>query len=227
LNHLHFKTIQSTQDYLRQQEANKAEDTIISCDQQTQGHGQRSNKWDADENTLCLSFTLEPNEQLSLTSLEVGVLLTQYFSQNHAIELKLKWPNDILTSNREKVAGILIHNANDRLIVGVGINYFKRKQKVINDKYHLEYGHLFEKSFELDKMHEAHKIVTFIKKNRISATDVIQKWNNHCIHLNQKISLVESELTTQGEFIGIGAAGEALIKTSNKINKFYTGSIRF
>ena len=110
LLHQHFKEISSTQDYIKENNFPKNTDVLISCEHQTNGHGQYSRKWDAHAGTLCFSCLIAPNEVTSLTSLEAGCILHKYFTKNFQTSLKLKWPNDLLTLDKKKVAGILLHS---------------------------------------------------------------------------------------------------------------------
>jgi BirA family biotin operon repressor/biotin-[acetyl-CoA-carboxylase] ligase len=107
------------------------EGTVVITDHQTQGKGQRGNKW-VTEKGLNLTFTLilKPNfldisEQFYLNmavSNSIHKLLKEYIP-----DLQVKWPNDLILPYFGKIGGILIENtylgANwECAIVGVGIN---------------------------------------------------------------------------------------------------------
>lgn len=221
MRHEHFKEIQSTQDYLI--ESNPSESTLVSCDQQINGHGQYGRTWDSDQESLCFSFTLVANEVMTLTSLEMGYLLVNYFKENYETSLMLKWPNDVLSNDGKKVAGILINNQNsNELIIGVGLNYFSNNAQ---RNYKTPKGHIFTKTFPLFHKEESLKIYNYIKNNRLYPNDIIQNWNEKCIHLNKEVTLIETEKSTKGIFRGIGKNGEALIETSSKVLSFYSGSL--
>ena len=39
-----------------------------------------------------------------------------------AIAVKIKWPNDILSANGEKLSGILLERSGEAVVIGIGIN---------------------------------------------------------------------------------------------------------
>ncbi len=104
--------------------------TVIMSEEQTNGRGQRGNKWQspAREN-LYSSFILEPNslsvsEQSCLTEM-ISLALVDTLAK-YGVNGTIKWPNDILV-NDKKIAGVLIENSNqgmeiNKTIIGVGLN---------------------------------------------------------------------------------------------------------
>jgi BirA family biotin operon repressor/biotin-[acetyl-CoA-carboxylase] ligase len=224
LNHKHFKEISSTQDYLIEYQSELAENSLISCDTQVDGHGQYDRSWDSYQGSVCLSFTLSANEVITLSSLEIGCLITKYISTEYNVNLGLKWPNDILTSSGTKVGGILINNSSrsSHLVVGVGLNYFPFTAV---DQYKTPGGSIFQEESSLNKKSEAQKIYRFILDNRMTAQSVVKFWNEKCIHLNKEVTLIDSDKSIEGEFVGIGKNGEALIHQSGTTASYFSGSI--
>ncbi len=107
------------------------EGTIVVTDHQTQGKGQRGNKWQTEKGmNLTFSMVLKPNflditEQFYLNmaiSNSIRKLLQDYVPY-----LNVKWPNDLILPDYGKVGGILIENTFSSegwefAIVGIGIN---------------------------------------------------------------------------------------------------------
>ena len=82
--HLHFNNIPSTQIYLKDNLELlkiKNQNVLISSSEQTEGIGRRGNAWDTYPNSLALSFTLKPNTIASLTPIEVGLIVSQFFKK--------------------------------------------------------------------------------------------------------------------------------------------------
>jgi len=111
---------------------NKAVDgTVIYSDKQLHGKGQRGNSWESEQSkNLLFSIILkadfiDPSDNFFLTqisSLAIHDFLTEYVKTG----LKIKWPNDIVYSNK-KIAGILIENFIQKgkiewTILGIGVN---------------------------------------------------------------------------------------------------------
>ena len=104
---------------------------------QTEGKGQRGNKWLAQPNeNLLVSYLLKPQDQQASNqfylskAISIGILEgLQKWAKNTLLEklpLKIKWPNDLYLEE-QKIAGILIENNFQAgkwnfSIVGIGIN---------------------------------------------------------------------------------------------------------
>lgn len=111
------------------------EGTVIRVINQTEGKGQKDNKWHSEpESNLTFSVILYPgflpnNRQFSLSK-AIALSVADYVAL-FASDVKIKWYNDILVKGR-KVAGILIENIwqSDKIkasVVGVGLNMNQEK----------------------------------------------------------------------------------------------------
>ena len=105
--------------------------TVVVTENQTKGKGQFNSKWTS-EIGKNLTFSILYNfSTLSVDNafyLNCAVSLAVYdtLSKYHKKKLKVKWPNDILSSNK-KLCGILIENtvSNGNItstIIGIGLN---------------------------------------------------------------------------------------------------------
>lgn len=127
---------QSTNSYATDmlKNVNLPEGTIIHTANQTMGKGQRGGVWKADPaSNLTTSVILKPtflelkNQFFLYEILALACYDTMSELLNSSqIDIKIKWPNDILI-NKRKIAGILIENniTNNRFnwsVAGVGIN---------------------------------------------------------------------------------------------------------
>ncbi|WP_317896678.1 biotin--[acetyl-CoA-carboxylase] ligase [Aurantibacillus circumpalustris] len=113
---------------------NLSEGTVVHTANQTHGKGQRGSVWNAQaKRNLTASIILKPTF-LSIKNqffLYQIVALACYDSvaeimKSSQIDIKIKWPNDILV-NKKKIAGILIENniQNNQInwcVTGIGIN---------------------------------------------------------------------------------------------------------
>ena len=100
---------------------------VVSADVQTQGKGQRGNKWISKKGNLFISIFFKVNSKLSLkkiTNINLSIL-KKIISSQIVGKIDIKLPNDILIY-KKKVSGILqeimYKNNNKYLIVGIGIN---------------------------------------------------------------------------------------------------------
>lgn len=227
IHHLKLDTIDSTQvnlqSYLRE---NNNFDTnyLTSAIKQSSGRGRGQNSWVHFKNSLAFSFTLTPNSEFTLTSLEVGVILSQYIEDRFQIRPSVKWTNDIFNKDFKKIGGILINNSK-RLVVGVGINWGKDPET----RKEFSHSQLFpELILTEDQFHSIPlDIYNFILSNRINSSSVLSEWTKRCCHIGKEVMIKDEHQESRGIFKGIGSLGEALLHKNGKETKVYSGNLFF
>jgi BirA family biotin operon repressor/biotin-[acetyl-CoA-carboxylase] ligase len=120
----HESEVSSTNDLAMEMARNGAPaGTLISADFQTAGRGRLGAPWIAPPGSsvlmsllVRLPAMLPPSHLAILTGVGVANGLRAL-----DIPAVIKWPNDILVSDR-KVAGILVETTGDAAIIGVGVN---------------------------------------------------------------------------------------------------------
>jgi BirA family biotin operon repressor/biotin-[acetyl-CoA-carboxylase] ligase len=102
--------------------------TIIVAGEQTAGHGRMGRSWIPLPGALAVSVIVSWPEGPERVRVPVraGIALARGLSRAFALDVRLKWPNDLLVSRR-KLGGVLVEaRANDEgegwAIVGVGLN---------------------------------------------------------------------------------------------------------
>jgi BirA family biotin operon repressor/biotin-[acetyl-CoA-carboxylase] ligase len=104
--------------------------TVVRCDYQNRGRGQRGNRWLSEPSSnLLFSCLVEPKQLLASNQfvlLEAVALSVCDWAESHQIQSVIKWPNDIYVGEK-KLAGILIENMLQgefitASIAGIGLN---------------------------------------------------------------------------------------------------------
>ena len=99
--------------------------TLVVADAQEGGKGRMGRRWESPPgDNLYFSLILRPSlpaQRVSLLSLACAVGVAE------ALNLGIKWPNDVLDKDRRKVAGVLAEMETtagkvDHVVLGVGIN---------------------------------------------------------------------------------------------------------
>ena len=123
----------STNDFLKQlANSQKLENyTVVSTQNQLKGRGQMGSTWNSESGknltfSVLLVDVLENIESIYNLNIAVALALLEVLKQANIPELKIKWPNDIMSANK-KIGGILIENSiknsNDiQSIIGIGLN---------------------------------------------------------------------------------------------------------
>jgi len=123
----HYHELGSTNDEARRlAEAGAEHGTVVHADQQTAGRGRFARRWISPPGNLYLSIVLRPDVPLGRT-VELGFLASLAVADAvdallpRHVRATLKWPNDVLVRDG-KIAGILLEQAGDALILGIGLN---------------------------------------------------------------------------------------------------------
>ena len=216
---IHLDECDSTQDVLKEQlSIDESQSYIIGCEKQTKGHGRNGKIWNDSLGTICFSFNMPAHSKPSFSALEVSILIRKFFLTKN-VDVKVKWPNDLINIHKKKCSGILIQNYKDQYLAGIGLNLY------LDDE---NFGGIYESDFPIIKKEWIYDISSFILKNRYQDTnELIKDWNEGCIHLNKEVTITENEIATKGIFLGLGEYGEALINTDQGIQKIFNGSLRF
>lgn len=131
----YYKEATSTNDLAKQMDYERFDLVLFATENQTKGRGRGSNTWTNPEKGSSLlsswSFGMDKAPQPTMTLLlGLGVYraLQQVFGFKN---LRLKEPNDIYLGNK-KVGGILVEVLSQgnqhRLIIGIGLNVFKKPE---------------------------------------------------------------------------------------------------
>lgn len=126
---LHFKSIDSTNDYAKQIANNAKEGTLILSEEQTKGKGRLGRQWHSKSHDgIWMSMILKPNinpYKASFITLIAGASVVKALD-NLGVSTKIKWPNDIILNNK-KLCGILTELSTqieiiNYVVLGIGIN---------------------------------------------------------------------------------------------------------
>ena len=217
-NFIFVDSCESTQDLLKEQlKQNNFNELIVGCERQTNGRGRGDHIWQDMPGTICFSMTVAPSEIVTLTALEISLII-QKFLATKGRTISLKWPNDLINSLQQKCGGVLIQNVGSFYLAGIGINLHSNRE---------EYGGAFDSEFIIDKRKWIQELGEYISSHRYSNTEQIASdWLDQCFHLNTQVKIVEGDLESIGTFTGLGKYGEAIIENDSGSHHLFNGSLR-
>ena len=182
-----FDSIHNTQEFALEELNN--EPVLVISFHQEKGKGTSNRSWlNADQSLACSFAFKKDDNQLDETLIPLlsGLCFTEVLSE---LPIFLKWPNDLIV-NDLKVGGILVERVQDKVCIGIGINYFWKNPTVPNA------GALFNvvQQEELIKDHAikwAEKVYESVTKNSFSLESY-----------KAKLQLLEKLLNIQKEEVG-------------------------
>jgi len=235
-NLINLKTVKSTNLEIKKMISSKVNinNLCLSADNQTDGYGRRNAKWFSYKGNIHLSILVKPkcsiNEvnQLSfMTSITLGDTLKKIKSN---INIKYKWPNDILL-NKKKIAGVIVETSsfvNKKIkwvIIGIGLNIKKspnlntkefkitslNKEKIYvrKDDFIDSFLQRFFRNYEFWKK----KGFNFIKKN----------WISNVYKKNNKIVVKYQNNYIKGKILDLLINGGIKLKTSKETKELFYG----
>ena len=235
-NLINLKTVKSTNLEIKKMISSKVNinNLCLSADNQTDGYGRRNAKWFSYKGNIHLSILVKPkcsiNEvnQLSfMTSITLGDTLKKIKSN---INIKYKWPNDILL-NKKKIAGVIVETSSFEnkkikwVIIGIGLNIKKspnlntkefkitslNKEKIYvkKDDFINSFLQRFFRNYEFWKK----KGFNFIKKD----------WISNVYKKNNKIVVKYQNNYIKGKILDLLINGGIKLKTSKETKELFYG----
>ncbi|MDW8082638.1 MAG: biotin--[acetyl-CoA-carboxylase] ligase [Sulfolobales archaeon] len=123
------KCARSSQDIARELANSGASSwSTVICGEMTSGRGRLGRTWYASSGGLWFTVIIKPDftGSLQLLSLASGVSVAEAISALLELDARVKWPNDVLVSEK-KVCGILVEGEAEAdrikfLLIGIGVN---------------------------------------------------------------------------------------------------------
>jgi len=225
MKHLHFETIDSTNDYLSNNYTELEDMTVVTTDYQTHGKGRLSRTWYGDEKSIMCSVLLKKNLNnipLNILPLLVAKSLHQVLSKYHN-NIKIKWPNDLLI-NGLKLSGILIKSIFEgnqvlAIIIGFGINInqteFDEEIKEIATSLYLEKKKYYDKDLILEKLLK--QLESDLRNAKENRQNIIDYCNAFSAINNKEISFIHKKQTYNGMTEGIDIDGRLVVRTTKEM----------
>lgn len=117
-----FRETDSTQDAARRLKAGAGD--VIVAGRQTAGRGRMSRRWaDTANQGVAITVVLPRASQETAGTLAIAAAVAAAQTAERILGrgVGIKWPNDVVVEGR-KLAGVLIEQADERALVGVGMN---------------------------------------------------------------------------------------------------------
>ena len=204
--------------------------TVVVAEKQTLGRGQMGARWESKPYknlTFSILRKIDSEKATNPFILNICVSLAVYTLLNklQLPDLKVKWPNDILSGNF-KICGILIENiiSGNRMVasvIGIGLNVnqitFNNLPKVSSLKL------LTGKTFNLDQLLEEFQSVlkhTFLELDEKGAVEMQKKYENVLFRKDKPSTFKDNDGNLFMGFIqGVSNEGRLVVTIEDDIKK--------
>jgi BirA family biotin operon repressor/biotin-[acetyl-CoA-carboxylase] ligase len=226
----------STNEYAEKliEDNNFFEGTTIVTSNQTNGKGQRGNKWETEPGkNLTFSVVFKPRflpvqNQFYLnifTSISIINVLSKY-----STGFKIKWPNDIYWYNH-KIGGILIENKLklpqlETSIVGIGVNINQNEFSGLNAT---SLFRITNKETNLESILSqilSSLEVNYLRLKKGELKNLLFEYYES-LYWRGELHTFKSDEYFIGEIIGIDESGKLVVNTNNELKYFDLKEIQF
>ncbi|MBN1637833.1 MAG: biotin--[acetyl-CoA-carboxylase] ligase [Ignavibacteriales bacterium] len=209
--------------------------TVLFAEHQTAGRGRMNRRWVSDHGkNLTFSILLTNNIDIinvNFFNLCAGLSIVSAIENLFQLQAKLKWPNDVLISNR-KVAGLLLESVSTgniikKVVIGFGINVNQTQFPSMENLHPTSLRHELKKEISREKilseiLNQYEELLeTAIKE----PNKIISHWKEKCLYLGEQIKITIKDEQISGKFKDIDDEGFLLLEVGDKTEKIYSGEI--
>ena len=175
--------------------------------------------------TTILTSSLEI-AQLGLLPLAVGVALCDAIHLEVGLRARLKWPNDVLTVDGRKLAGILLERdaASGKVLIGIGINVEPVDRPGVQAAALESFGtvrreHLLEQILiGVNALHD--------RLERGEFQPVLEAWRSHAETLGREVRIQHADGSSLTGFAeDVDATGALLVRVENCLERVSSGEV--
>jgi BirA family transcriptional regulator, biotin operon repressor / biotin---[acetyl-CoA-carboxylase] ligase len=234
---LSFDSLPSTNKWALENMASLNHGDVVTAARQTSGYGRFGRPWfSQDEQSVTFSVVIKAKSRSEpATSIpgQLAALAVRSMLANHGIPALLKWPNDVLSSER-KIAGILAEqdSQSDALVIGIGLNVNltvrdfaaldlmqPATSMAIEGKDSFDVG-----AIRAELIAEVQK--TFDTAMRTGPNYLCDTWNRSDALTDRHISISNGEETLSGTYAGMDQSGRLRIIDENGAEHlFWSGDV--
>jgi BirA family biotin operon repressor/biotin-[acetyl-CoA-carboxylase] ligase len=234
-NFIYYEEVESTNTELLKDLSITEHGTVLMANNQVKGRGRLNRTWVSDkDNSITFSILLTENltaKKLNIITLAAGLAVAQSIENLYQLDVRLKWPNDVLIETR-KVCGILVESVSrgdipERVVVGIGVNVnqpmFEGHYNIPPTSIRKEFGSVVSRERILAEiLNEFEEVMKKVDKNPES---VLESWRQRSKLIGEKIKIVDGDKEYFGVFEDIDDNGFLILSGRDGIKTIYNGDV--
>lgn len=221
----YYESVDSTNECVKREAAEGAEEgLLIVGEEQTAGKGRSGRSWVSPKGeAVYFSFLLRPDlrpENVSALTLVMGLSVAQAVRETLALDVRIKWPNDIVIGGK-KICGILTEAAAregriEWIVIGTGINVNNTSfDETIRDR---ATSLLMEAGRTVSRAGILAAVLGFFRKNYVrymeygNMSNLIGDYNRLLVSRGEKVRIEDPAGPYTAVSYGIDELGRLLVK---------------
>lgn len=203
---------------------------VILAERQSEGRGRLSRPWASPEGGVWMSMILRPDLPLSelyRINMALSVAICRAIDSLFGLKLEIKWPNDLLVSER-KICGILMEvmaqvDRLDCVVAGIGINA-NNDASAFPSEWHST--SLFS---ELGRPVDREELIAAILLEAEAALDgmlgpaIYEEWRRRSCTLHRRVRIASQSGDLEGTVVDLDRDGALLLKCNGEIRRVLAG----
>ena len=216
----------------------KKEGVVAVAEIQTAGKGRRGKGWQSPKGTgIWMSMLLTPNitpPEAPVLTLLAGLAVCRAVRQQTGLTAMIKWPNDILISNK-KICGILTElyaemDSVHFVITGIGINVntevFPEELQKTATSLKIEKGETISRKNMIKAVIEEFEKIYLQYEKECSFLPFREEYKKYCINVGKELQVLSKQpfiakgidITEQGELLVQKQTGEKVVVFSGEVS---------
>jgi BirA family transcriptional regulator, biotin operon repressor / biotin---[acetyl-CoA-carboxylase] ligase len=201
--------------------------TVVLAELQTAGRGRRGRSWISPAGmNLTLSVALRPalpaSEAWQLGLATALATLEACRTATEAPRLGLKWPNDVVTADDRKVAGLLLETVmtGDELtgaVLGMGINVNWRPSDMPDDVARNATSLASLAGGDVDRVAILDRLLDVLNDELVEVEaghSPLDRYRDACFTIGRDVAVETASRVVEGTAIGLDAGGSLVVATS-------------
>lgn len=193
--------------------------------EQTAGRGRHGRSWvSAPGAGLWSSTLLAEGADPARTPILAALAVVDAFRAREGPEVSIKWPNDVLTADGRKIAGILAERCERGVVVGIGINLAHTAQELptaIATSWVQETGSVPDRSVLLAALLSA--LYTRVRQGWV---DALAEYRERCITLGRQVRVhLPGGEEWVGEALDIDSDGHLVVRQGQNLRTVIAGDV--
>ena len=234
-NIIHFNTLESTNDYLKQVGNDVVEGTVVISEEQTKGKGRLGRVWESKVGDgIWMSIILKPDimpYKAPFITLIAGASVVKALN-NLGVNAQIKWPNDIIINNK-KICGILTELSAEierinYVVLGIGMNV---KNEDFDSELKNKATSLYKEGYELHRVDIVKEIfyqfeLLYKKYLDNDKEEVLKICRDNSAILNKDIYIIRNDEKELVKCIDINEEGNLVVKNSSgQVKEIISGEV--